>query len=201
MSNPRPGTPCGPERRRGPAGNSMTSVNVRPLAPVVDCRINRSGIHFAQKPGGLLIALPRAMRSAHGGAGRCDSSFPCSSKRNARTWCDCSKSSRYSRTTGSPPCSYACTASVSALARSASQVAESRCGRIASVTRIANTTDNASASQKERKILRNRLLIARRSWLRSEEHTSELQSPCNLVCRLLLEKKKNRTYDLTLSHT
>src|SRR5256885_2051347 len=29
--------------------------------------------------------------------------------------------------------------------------------------------------------------------LRSEEHTSELQSPCNLVCRLLLEKKKNIT--------
>src|SRR5256885_10830351 len=28
---------------------------------------------------------------------------------------------------------------------------------------------------------------------RSEEHTSELQSPCNLVCRLLLEKKKKRT--------
>src|SRR5205807_10223894 len=28
---------------------------------------------------------------------------------------------------------------------------------------------------------------------RSEEHTSELQSPCNLVCRLLLEKKKRST--------
>src|SRR5256885_9423462 len=28
------------------------------------------------------------------------------------------------------------------------------------------------------------------SLTRSEEHTSELQSPCNLVCRLLLEKKK-----------
>src|SRR5256885_12501821 len=28
-------------------------------------------------------------------------------------------------------------------------------------------------------------------YRRSEEHTSELQSPCNLVCRLLLEKKKN----------
>src|SRR5256885_12440674 len=30
-------------------------------------------------------------------------------------------------------------------------------------------------------------------WIdvRSEEHTSELQSPCNLVCRLLLEKKKH----------
>src|ERR1039457_5255113 len=33
---------------------------------------------------------------------------------------------------------------------------------------------------------------------RSEEHTSELQSPCNLVCRLLLEKKKEIT-QLTLS--
>src|SRR5256885_4429004 len=37
---------------------------------------------------------------------------------------------------------------------------------------------------------------------RSEEHTSELQSPCNLVCRLLLEKKKKKischdTLDLT----
>src|SRR5256885_3316493 len=29
---------------------------------------------------------------------------------------------------------------------------------------------------------------------RSEEHTSELQSPCNLVCRLLLEKKKKQIY-------
>src|SRR5256885_7468608 len=29
-------------------------------------------------------------------------------------------------------------------------------------------------------------------YARSEEHTSELQSPCNLVCRLLLEKKKNQ---------
>src|SRR5205807_10665071 len=31
--------------------------------------------------------------------------------------------------------------------------------------------------------------IARSLQRRSEEHTSELQSPCNLVCRLLLEKK------------
>src|SRR2546426_3861336 len=30
---------------------------------------------------------------------------------------------------------------------------------------------------------------------RSEEHTSELQSPCNLVCRLLLEKKKKQSVD------
>src|SRR5256885_6454787 len=34
--------------------------------------------------------------------------------------------------------------------------------------------------------------------LRSEEHTSELQSPCNLVCRLLLEKKKKRIHHLLM---
>src|SRR5256885_9257595 len=32
------------------------------------------------------------------------------------------------------------------------------------------------------------------SGMRSEEHTSELQSPCNLVCRLLLEKKNYFRY-------
>src|SRR3989454_6993142 len=32
---------------------------------------------------------------------------------------------------------------------------------------------------------------------RSEEHTSELQSPCNLVCRLLLEKKKKKFISVT----
>src|SRR5256885_5005159 len=31
---------------------------------------------------------------------------------------------------------------------------------------------------------------------RSEEHTSELQSPCNLVCRLLLEKKKENKFSV-----
>src|SRR5438093_2895012 len=36
--------------------------------------------------------------------------------------------------------------------------------------------------------------IRRPSRYRSEEHTSELQSLTNLVCRLLLEKKKNHTY-------
>src|ERR1022692_2868556 len=35
--------------------------------------------------------------------------------------------------------------------------------------------------------------------IRSEEHTSELQSPCNLVCRLLLEKKKTKQKTDTLS--
>src|SRR5256885_12152847 len=36
---------------------------------------------------------------------------------------------------------------------------------------------------------------------RSEEHTSELQSPCNLVCRLLLEKKKKKHYNHTQDNT
>src|SRR5205807_10635053 len=35
-------------------------------------------------------------------------------------------------------------------------------------------------------------MYSRGDMRRSEEHTSELQSPCNLVCRLLLEKKKYR---------
>src|SRR5256885_12775292 len=39
-----------------------------------------------------------------------------------------------------------------------------------------------------------RVILQSREATRSEEHTSELQSPCNLVCRLLLEKKKNITY-------
>src|SRR2546426_291914 len=37
-------------------------------------------------------------------------------------------------------------------------------------------------------------LLAQHPIQRSEEHTSELQSPCNLVCRLLLEKKKKKKY-------
>src|SRR5256885_11014618 len=48
-----------------------------------------------------------------------------------------------------------------------------------------------------RKILRQgavRRRIPRQG--RSEEHTSELQSPCNLVCRLLLEKKKRQIASL-----
>src|SRR5256885_2194293 len=39
---------------------------------------------------------------------------------------------------------------------------------------------------------RRAVLRAAGASMRSEEHTSELQSPCNLVCRLLLEKKKKK---------
>src|SRR2546426_7512854 len=47
----------------------------------------------------------------------------------------------------------------------------------------------------ETALLARRELVRRETCklsARSEEHTSELQSPCNLVCRLLLEKKKNK---------
>src|SRR2546426_6711635 len=40
-----------------------------------------------------------------------------------------------------------------------------------------------------------------RRTARSEEHTSELQSPCNLVCRLLLEKKKPGLTPTNSTHT
>src|SRR5438094_7807549 len=41
---------------------------------------------------------------------------------------------------------------------------------------------------------------ARRRIARSEEHTSELQSPYDLVCRLLLEKKKKKNVTTTYTH-
>src|SRR5256885_8704519 len=40
----------------------------------------------------------------------------------------------------------------------------------------------------------DRLFVMLLPLVRLEEHTSELQSPCNLVCRLLLEKKKTSTH-------
>src|SRR3989454_4941731 len=51
----------------------------------------------------------------------------------------------------------------------------------------------AISSQRGNTSERGRLLVAR-----SEEHTSELQSPCNLVCRLLLEKKKKKLKQRTV---
>src|SRR2546426_6339320 len=50
-----------------------------------------------------------------------------------------------------------------------------------------------------RQLEQGRLALASRNYQRSEEHTSELQSPCNLVCRLLLEKKKKK--QLTSLHS
>src|SRR5256885_7589629 len=53
--------------------------------------------------------------------------------------------------------------------------------------------ENALAACQSAELFRRKHNAGRRGDVRSEEHTSELQSPCNLVCRLLLEKKKNNT--------
>src|SRR5256885_13242728 len=53
------------------------------------------------------------------------------------------------------------------------------------------TTKNVQPALSRNPASHSKAPAARFWWLRSEEHTSELQSPCNLVCRLLLEKKKN----------
>src|SRR2546430_9988084 len=49
--------------------------------------------------------------------------------------------------------------------------------------------------------VRRRVLAAWRVALRSEEHTSELQSQSNLVCRLLLEKKKTNSSSCHTDHS
>src|SRR5205807_9502247 len=55
--------------------------------------------------------------------------------------------------------------------------------------------DVAQAAQVGRPAPRRLAHEPRAGGRRSEEHTSELQSPCNLVCRLLLEKKKIESAD------
>src|SRR5256885_9331934 len=50
--------------------------------------------------------------------------------------------------------------------------------------------DNREENQVDHERQLAAVSIGHQSEDRSEEHTSELQSPCNLVCRLLLEKKK-----------
>src|SRR2546430_12843976 len=60
--------------------------------------------------------------------------------------------------------------------------------------------DRAQSERRERARGPRRVRRAdgdRWSAVRSEEHTSELQSQSNLVCRLLLEKKKKHEYDAT----
>src|SRR5256885_11899604 len=47
-----------------------------------------------------------------------------------------------------------------------------------------------------RRVLLSSMVGYAATEVRSEEHTSELQSPCNLVCRLLLEKKQASSYSL-----
>src|SRR5258706_7111500 len=64
-----------------------------------------------------------------------------------------------------------------------------RLGGHASAPAAARTPQNHGEDRR-----RATVAVTRRQW-RSEEHTSELQSLTNLVCRLLLEKKKPRSVD------
>src|SRR5256885_7745393 len=54
--------------------------------------------------------------------------------------------------------------------------------------RVAILSDNTAADER----FKGKSILIQS--VRSEEHTSELQSPCNLVCRLLLEKKKKKLF-------
>src|SRR2546426_8649280 len=67
-------------------------------------------------------------------------------------------------------------------------------GQVDEAGRPRHRADHAARAAPDRagdRAVRGRAAGARRRPARSEEHTSELQSPCNLVCRLLLEKKKH----------
>src|SRR5215467_16351345 len=55
-------------------------------------------------------------------------------------------------------------------------------------------SERAPALRRQSRQRQHRGVHSRFRIRRSEEHTSELQSPCNLVCRLLLEKKKKKLY-------
>src|SRR2546426_2589169 len=57
-------------------------------------------------------------------------------------------------------------------------------------SQLKNAAREASPRSKKPPKVKVKKPESRRNMTRSEEHTSELQSPCNIVCRLLLEKKK-----------
>src|SRR5688500_20398720 len=63
-------------------------------------------------------------------------------------------------------------------------------GRVSAIYPTATIQDNVVKYVAALRIANDSGGLLRPEMTRSEEHTSELQSPCNLVCRLLLEKKK-----------
>src|SRR5256885_13141959 len=66
-----------------------------------------------------------------------------------------------------------------------------RCGRHALLERDSAVRGGIATGDFRCERLVDDLLGQEHGGIRSEEHTSELQSPCNLVCRLLLDKKKD----------
>src|SRR2546427_3554766 len=75
-------------------------------------------------------------------------------------------------------------------------------GEVARVLQVKNVTNRSlmeSGAGISRKYFRMECIQTMRWRVRSEEHTSELQSQSNLVCRLLLEKKKKKKITSTKS--
>src|SRR2546422_6993499 len=78
---------------------------------------------------------------------------------------------------------------------------EDRAARILGIFALARSAHGAARRRQATTLLTNVLRSPRNEGIaqlmipRSEEHTSELQSRLHLVCRLLLEKKKNKTTD------
>src|SRR5258708_23754916 len=66
-----------------------------------------------------------------------------------------------------------------------------RASRVCEVLTRASATRNADTAASSVACVPDPVLLSDAARSRSEEHTSELQSPDHLVCRLLLEKKKN----------
>src|SRR5690606_40364368 len=82
---------------------------------------------------------------------------------------------------------------VRALTEQAEEAVEEAAGDVASLVRRARTEPPATADGWIARLAEFRRAQGRLETLRSEEHTSELQSRENLVCRLLLAKKNSRT--------
>src|SRR5688572_32470253 len=68
-----------------------------------------------------------------------------------------------------------------------------QCGPMAAVSGVFDVGHNLCARQQQALLARFAFELVGRAGARSEEHTSELQSQSNLVCRLLLEKKKHKS--------
>src|SRR5258708_23450137 len=67
-------------------------------------------------------------------------------------------------------------------------------GKISVVSMVARVCPSANQREPKSQPLSAAARMSRNNWGRSEEHTSELQSPDHLVCRLLLEKKKTSSF-------
>src|SRR2546430_11591910 len=74
-------------------------------------------------------------------------------------------------------------------------------GRSSDLDRVLHGIDVVDERLRADEAQQLEIVVAGTPWSRSEEHTSELQSQSNLVCRLLLEKKKTQLIPLPDPHS